>query len=243
MLKSKAHLRILQVFFILLTAFGLFISISFLTINQEEYTVTTIEETEASGTISGFNDTNKIIEFSDLLILDKYATYGDDDENKERDYIFYLVSFQAPSGNEYFASLRCKPKDSIYTALKAYTSDDEKAVGDMSIHTCAKIAPSSSSYAAQLSELYSNAVHQYNSVLNHSVTDSGLMLEYAFDTADQLDDYNANQRNNDNAYVIFFFIVAAVGIIGIVLTTLKIKKNKKVLINEIPQPNTNFYQK
>lgn len=165
-----------------------------------------------------------IVQFDELVIVDKYAVYGSVENEDDVDQAYYLAEFW---NNEkpYYASLCCDVDSDIYNTVEQYVNDDNQLIGDMIIPVCAKYRSNSE----KGKEFYEEAKARYDEVLNEDVTDSGLQLEYAFDNASQLDEYAKTQKKSSSkiryrALELFFVCACGIGITSINIS--KIKKRE-----------------
>lgn len=171
-----------------------------------------------------------IVQFDEMLIVDEYATYGSE-KAKEEDYSYFLVGFFDDNDQLYYASVKCTPGDEFYNKAKAYSNDASLMIGDLYLPVCATEAEDRGEYYNDLFKYYDEAVDGTNEVfanaqMNEGI-DSQLKLEYAFDTADKLDEFEKANQDNSKLGAVVCFLLAVCSIVGSVFLGKGIKKYKK----------------
>lgn len=233
--KQQSALRIISIIALVLS---FLVFLMFFAGGDTEYRLIDAQTNE---NITQLNDKleigSDIVEFKELTIVDKYATYGNPDDEDAVEQAYYLTLFYN-NDKPYYASVCCDVDSNIYNSIEKYVNDENSLVGDMIIPICAVYR----SHEDDALKYYQECADMYNEALETDVASSGLELEYVFDTASQLDEYKESQKNENTAVEIGALVIFVLSLVGIILTTVKIKRIKKAEAESAVLSENVYYQ-
>lgn len=199
-------------------------------ISGQEYELIPYDEFGSPLEIAGNMQDETIVSFDELLIVDEYATYGSEDAEEE-DHSYFLACFTDENDQLYYVSVKCTPGDEFYNTAKAYSNNPNMMIGDLYLPVCAQLSTDRGEHYNDLYKFYDEAVAGTNEVFAAAQMgegiDSKLQLEYVFDTADQLDEFEQANQDNSKLGAIVCFFLAVCSIIGSAALGKSIKKYKK----------------
>lgn len=221
--KKYVQLRIICIVFLIASI--LVGAIFFGSVN-DEYKLNSAESADDITNLNQNLTESDIVEIKELIIVDKYAVYGNENNDKNDEFAYYLAAFNNNTGGEeklYYCSVCYDVGSEEYNRIEEYVNDDSQAIGDLTVPVCA--VPFSEDDKAK--EYYADAMNMYNEILGEEIPDSNLRLKYAFDTSDKLDEYEKDQSNLSAAVSIGAVVVAVLCIIGIIVSNKNIRSIKK----------------
>ncbi len=195
-------LKKFMVFCIIFFVVSIFVSVISFFSADDEYKLINAETAENITDINANLMTTDVVQFKDLIIIDKYATYGNESNDKNDEFAYYLAAFKNNASGEeklYYASICYDVGSEGYNQIEAYINDENQQIGELSMPVCAI----SFSEDEKAKEYYAQAMNLYNETFGEKIPDSNLRLKYAFDDESQLEDY----QNSQNDY----FVYVAVG--------------------------------
>lgn len=156
--KQQTTLRIISIITLVLS---FFVFLMYFAGSDAEYKLI---DAQTNDNITQLNDNleigSDIVEFKELTIVDKYATYGDADDEDAVDQAYYLTLFYN-NDMPYYASVCCDVDSDIYNSIEKYINDENQLVGDMIIPVCAIYR----SHEEDALEYYQECIDVYNEVL------------------------------------------------------------------------------
>lgn len=218
-----SQLKKLKVFFSVFFVVALFVSIFSFFTADDEYKLINAETAENITDMNANLMSTDVVVFKELIIIDKYATYGNKNNDNNDEFAYYLAAFNNSAAGEdklYYASICCDVGSEKYNQIEAYIQDENQQIGELTMPVCAI----SLSEDAKAREYYIQAMDLYNETFGEEIPDSNLCLKYAFDDESQLEDYQDSQGN--------YFIYVAIGcafaavwcLVGLISTKKKIKE-------------------
>lgn len=227
---TERKMKVAKVWRVALIPIGIllaFVGVVNIIISGLNYTLVPYTELGSPLEIVGNIPNETVVQFDEMLIVDEYAIYGSENA-KEEDYSYFLVGFFDDNDQLYYASVKCTPGDEFYNKAKAYSNDSSLMIGDLYLPVCATASEDRGEFYNDLFKYYDEAVENVNEVFASAEMDTGidskLQLEYAFDTADKLDEFEkANQDNGKLGAVVCFFL-AVCCIVGSVVLGKQMKK-------------------
>lgn len=230
---TERKIKVAKVWRIALIPIGIllaFAGIVNIIISGQEYELISYSDMGSPLEIADNMQNETVVQFDEMLIVDEYATYGSENA-REEDYSYFLVGFFDDDDQLYYASVKCTPGDAFYNAAKAYSNDASLMIGDLYLPVCATQADDTGEYYNDLFKYYDEAVNSTNKAFAAAQMgegiDSKLKIEYAFDTADKLDEFEQANQDNSKLGAIVCFFLAVCSIAGSVALGKSIKKYKK----------------
>lgn len=175
---------------------------------------------------------NDVYEFTDVLVIDCYATTTYEKPTNPDEAYYVVAFFTEDSETAYLASL-CVDEGSkaMYSYLEEYYNNDELEIGDCYINMCV----SKMSLDAEISEYYDDAA-RYCTESFDNVEESGINLNFEFENADEFPDYVKSLKTNKILMLAISVLMLAAGIF---LLVLGFKKPKEQELQ--PQENSAEY--
>jgi hypothetical protein len=171
--------------------------------------------------------------FSDLILVDVYAEFWEDDEDNIVGYN-YLVLFGDSTGEPCYASLEVPNSSDISKTCLDYLKDETLEAGDVLLSgcfSCYDLDEQGEDATKLFSEIYSN----YNADFAGVKTN----LHFKYDAANA-EEFAENRKVEATIFIIagaIFFIVSAVIITLIVVSFKKAKKLSDVVTEGYEAPN------
>lgn len=195
-----------------------------------DYEVVKTDELEVSQ-LSSKLDKGTILQFNDLMVIDEYASYTDYyGIIKTSEKRYYLAAAYDVNDNPYYVSIAVDIKSDAFKQFDAYINDADAYVGDLVIPVCAVEGSIDDNdlraYYQESVDTYDEQLSVYlNGSADSDIIDTGLKLDYACDTINNIRDYKKGQIVED---IIVYAIFAALLIVFIWSFMSSVKKIKKL---------------
>lgn len=215
-----------------------------------DYEVVKTDELEATQ-LSSKLDNGTILQFNEIMVVDEYASYTESYYGiiKSSEKRYYLAVAYDANNNPFYVSIAVGTKNKAFNQFDAYINDIDAYVGDLVIPVCAVEGSLDNTdlrtYYKECVELYDEQLKAYLGGSNeNSIIDTGLKLDYACDTVNNIDDYEKSQRVEDLIVYVILAAILLVFIWSLISIVKKIKKLKNtpdsefevVADNDITQP-------
>lgn len=160
---------------------------------------------------SGEYDTNTVLCFDNMIIIDEYAKYGGifagtDEDDFDSAYFLVLVTDKYSA---YFASLEVDADSDIYSSLKKYLESSDMKVGDLVLPVC---AIESELPDTELENYYAQQLDYYSG----TIADEGLTVDnlavnyrYASDTKANFSSYEKSEKHSETVKLCVIIAITA----------------------------------